>query len=110
MAVVRNKTPDDLSLLNGASVKADAELDVPDETFVDRAWPKSTWAIVKKPGKDFVDASTDDAYLFVGKSDETVDELKARAASEGVDITGLTKKDEIVAALAAGPTTPEESA
>lgn len=101
MAVVRNKTPDDLSLLDGASVKADAELDVPDDLFVDRAWPKSTWAIVKKPGKGYTDASVDDAYVFTTEPDEdaTVADLRALAADRGVDLTGLTKKADIAAAL-----------
>lgn len=33
----------------------------------------------------------------------TVDELKARAEEQGVDLTGVTRKADIVAALTAGP-------
>lgn len=32
-------------------------------------------------------------------TDQTVEQLKAYAADKGIDITGLTKKDDIVAAL-----------
>jgi hypothetical protein len=111
VAVVRNITNDDLSLSipNAPVARAGKEAEVPDAAFVDRAWPKSTWTLVKKPGKDYIDASTDDAVLFVTEPDETVADLKAQAEAQGVDITGLTKKADIAAALAAGPT-PEESA
>ena len=109
MAVVRNNTDDVRSLSNGQSVGPNKEIAVDDALFVDRAWPKSTWAVVKKPGKDFIDASTEDAHLFVSEPDETVADLKAQAHTQGIDITGLTKKADIAAAIAAGPTS-EESA
>lgn len=111
MAVVRNITPDELSVgaFDGPLVAPGAEHEVPDEDFVDRAWPTSTWELVTKPGKGYVDASPDDAVLYISQPDETVAELKQRAADEGVDITGLTKKADIAAALANGTTT-EESA
>jgi hypothetical protein len=111
VAVVQNITADDLSLFSADAppAKAGDEVEVSDARFVGRAWPKSTWKLVKKPAKDYLDASTDDAYLFVDQPEETVEELKERAAAEGVDITGLTKKADIAAAVAAGPT-PEEKA
>ena len=67
MAVVRNITKDALSLFTPEAppVRAGKETDVPDADFVNRAWPKSTWALVKKPGKDYTDASVEDAYVFV---------------------------------------------
>jgi hypothetical protein len=68
VAVVRNITGDDLSLFrsDGQVVRAGKEVEVSDGEFVGRAWPKSTWAVVKKP-TGFTDASTDDAHLFVPK-------------------------------------------
>jgi hypothetical protein len=110
VAVVRNITSDVLTLFSTDAPPAQPgdEIPVSDERFVDRAWPKSTWELVKKPAKDYVDASTDDAYLFVTQPDETVDELRERAAAAGVDLTGLTKKADIVAAIAAGPTNDSE--
>jgi hypothetical protein len=73
VAVVRNITGDDLSLFrsDGQIVRAGKEVEVPDEDFVGRAWPTSTWALVKKPTtKDHVDASSDDAHLFNPKPTE----------------------------------------
>jgi len=108
VAVVRNITPDDLSLFSveGSQVAAGKEATVPDEQFVNRAWPKSTWALVRKPS-GYIDASTDDAFVFIPDPDESIADLKQRAAAEGVDITGLRSKADIAAALAAGPTTEE---
>lgn len=110
MAVVQNKTDDTLTLYDGRTVKKGDLVDVDDVEFVDRAWPKSTWSLAKKPAKGFVDASTDDAVVFVSKPDETVAELRAQAEAQGVDLTGLTKKDDIAAAIAKGPNPSEESA
>lgn len=110
MAVVRNITEDARSLFRADSPPADAgdEVTIPDETFADRAWPKSTWELVQKPGDGYVDASIDDAYLFVAdEPGKTIAELKQEAADMGVDLTGLTKKADIIAAIAAGPTTEE---
>ena len=111
MAEVRNITGDVLSLFSADAppVQPGDTVTVSDERFADRAWPKSTWEVVSKP-KGYIDASVDDAYLFVSEPDETVAELKQQAADQGIDISGLTKKADIAAAIAAGPTTPEESA
>jgi hypothetical protein len=65
VAVVKNITDEALSLLDGRSVEAGAEADIPNEQFADRAWPTSTWALVKKPGKGFHDHSVDDAIVFL---------------------------------------------
>lgn len=67
MATVKNITPDVLALFRADAppVQPGDEVEVRDENFVGRAWPKSTWVVVKKPGKPYLDASTEDAYLFV---------------------------------------------
>jgi hypothetical protein len=67
VATVKNITPNVLAIghKQAPPVQPGDEVDVRDENFVDRAWPKSTWALVKKPGKPYVDASLDDAHLFV---------------------------------------------
>jgi hypothetical protein len=72
VAVVRNIIGDDLSLFrsDGQIVRAGKEVEVADGLFVGRAWPKSTWAVVKKPA-DCVDVSLDDAHVFVAKSTES---------------------------------------
>ena len=67
MAVVRNITSDKLALFHADAPPIDPgdEVTISDEVFAERAWPKSTWALVKKPGKGFKDASPEDAYVFV---------------------------------------------
>lgn len=66
MAVVKNTTPDRLHLFSPDAPPVDPgdEVTISDERFVDRAWPKSTWALVKKPGKEYLDASSEEAHLF----------------------------------------------
>lgn len=66
MATVKNITPDVLALFRADAppVQPGDSIEVRDENFADRAWPKSTWALVKAPAKPYVDASTDDAHLF----------------------------------------------
>lgn len=66
MAVVRNTTTDTLSIgrPDAPPVAAGDEATVSDARFAGTAWPKSTWALVKKPGKGYTEASTDDAHLF----------------------------------------------
>jgi len=73
VAVVRNITGEALSLFrsDGQIVRAGKEVEIPDADFAGRAWPTSTWALVKKPStKDYVDASADDAHVFVAKPTE----------------------------------------
>lgn len=100
MAVVRNITPDELSVL-GQTVPAGETGEFSDEDFADRAWPHSTWELVTKPAKAYTDASPDDAYVFSGSPNDsrTVAELRALAGEKGVDLSGLTKKDDIIAAI-----------
>jgi hypothetical protein len=76
VAVVRNTTPDTLSLfhadappIHGAGCERCGggcnTVTVRDERFVERAWPKSTWEVVEPPEVDgYVDASTDEAWLW----------------------------------------------
>lgn len=70
MAVLKNITADERSLfrVEGQVVKPGDSVEIPDEEAANRAWPKSTWEVLKKPGKDYVDKSLDDAHLFVPKS------------------------------------------
>jgi hypothetical protein len=67
MATVKNVTPDALSIgsVSAPPVNPGDEVEIRDENFVGKAWPKSTWDLVKKPGKPYVDASTEDAHLFI---------------------------------------------
>jgi hypothetical protein len=82
VAVVRNITNDARSLGHTGAPPVDAggEATVSDENFAGRAWPKETWALVKKPGKGYKDASVEDAHLYLSaeaeaaKSDEEVTE------------------------------------
>lgn len=65
MAVLRNITDDALVLSTPGApqVGPKKELDVPDADFVNRAWPTSTWKLVKKPTKGR-DVSLEDAIVF----------------------------------------------
>ena len=67
MATVKNITPDVLALFTASAPPCTPgdEVEISDAKFVGRAWPKSTWSLVKKPAKPYVDASTDDAHLFI---------------------------------------------
>lgn len=75
MAVVRNKTGDTLTLFSPDAPPVDpgGEVTISDERFVERAWPTSTWEVVKRPDGDYVDASTDDAHLWVAPAPEEYD-------------------------------------
>lgn len=66
MATVKNITSDVLSLFRAEAppVQPGDEVTLRDETFVGRAWPKSTWEVVVPP-EGYADASLDDAYLYV---------------------------------------------
>ena len=67
MAVVRNITPDALSVFRSEAPPCQPgdEVTVKDENFVGRAWPKSTWEVVVEPEGGYVDNDTEDAYCFV---------------------------------------------
>lgn len=69
MAIVKNKTGDVLTLFrpDAPPVDAGGEVTLSDETFAGRAWPTSTWELVKPPGTGYVDKSTKDAHLYVPK-------------------------------------------
>lgn len=112
MAVVRNITSDARSVGSPDAPPAAVgdEVTISDANFVDRAWPRSTWELVKKPGKGYVDASPEDAHLFITPPEETLSALRRQATEQGIDLTGHTTKAEIAAAIAKGPTTSEESA
>jgi hypothetical protein len=66
VAVVKNKTPDTLSLFRADAPPVDpgGEVTVRDEVFVERAWPTSTWDLVSAP-EGYEDASDEDAHLFL---------------------------------------------
>ena len=112
MAVVRNITPDALSVFRSEAPPCQPgdEVTVKDENFVGRAWPKSTWEVVVEPEGGYVDNDTEDAYCFVlpepeetALADMTKADLLAFAAEKGVDVTGLSTKADLLAAL-----TPQE--
>lgn len=67
MAVVKNKTGKVLALFRPDAPPVDpgSEVTLRDELFAGRAWPTSTWDLVEPPGAAWVDASTDDALLFL---------------------------------------------
>jgi hypothetical protein len=62
MAQVRNISPDKLTV-GSRTVDKDELLEVPDADFIDRAWPTSTWKLVKAP-TGFVDQKVPDAIHF----------------------------------------------
>jgi hypothetical protein len=66
VAVVKNKTPDTLTLFRSDAPPVDpgGEVTVRDEVFVGRAWPTETWDLVTPP-EGCEDASTDEAHLFL---------------------------------------------
>jgi hypothetical protein len=66
VAVVKNKTPDTLTLFRADAPPVDpgGEVTVRDEVFAGRAWPTSTWDVVTPP-EGYDDASDDEAYLFL---------------------------------------------
>jgi hypothetical protein len=66
VAVVKNKTPDTLTLFRADAPPVDpgGEVTVRDEVFVGRAWPTETWDLVTPP-EGCEDASTDEAHLFL---------------------------------------------
>jgi hypothetical protein len=66
VAVVKNKTPDTLTLFRADAPPVDpgGEVTVRDEVFAGRAWPTETWELVTPP-EGYDDASTDDAHLFL---------------------------------------------
>lgn len=115
MAVVKNITPDALSVFRSDAppVQPGDEVTIKDRNFVGRAWPHATWELITPPADDFadyVDDDTDDAYCFVlpepeekAMADMTKAELLAVAAEKGVDVTGLSTKADLLAAL-----TPQE--
>src|SRR4051794_12652583 len=73
MATVRNKTRDVLALFRSDAPPVDpgGEVTLRDEVFVERAWPTATWEIVTAPALDgYVDASTEDAHLWVAAQPE----------------------------------------
>lgn len=67
MAAVKNKSGDTLALFRSDAPPVDpgSEVTIRDENFADRAWPTSTWELVTPPGDGYVDASTDDAHLYL---------------------------------------------
>lgn len=82
MAVVRNITDDALALTSGATVGPGKEHSVPDEQFVDRAWPKSTWALVRKPAKGCVDVSPEDAFVFSSAAEDNAADTTPASSEE----------------------------
>jgi hypothetical protein len=85
VAEVRNITSDELSLFRADAppIQPGDTVTVKDENFVGRAWPKSTWALVKKPAKPFVeDTSVSDAYVYI---EPEATEAPAEEKPEGGD-------------------------
>jgi hypothetical protein len=68
VATVKNITDDVRSIGDpyAPPVSPGDEVTIADERFVDRAWPKSTWALVEPPKlAGYSDDDTDDAHCFV---------------------------------------------
>lgn len=89
MATIRNITDDVLSLFrpDAPPVRPGDEVEISNETFAGRAWPKTTWALAKKPGKDFRDHSTEDAFVFLPADEEPPVEPTAGSSPETADTT-----------------------
>lgn len=93
MAIVQNITDLELSIfrVDAPLVFPGDKVTVRDENFVGRAWPKSTWALTKKPALDgYVDASTDDAWLWV---EVTTEATPATTDAPADGDPGTTKED-----------------
>jgi hypothetical protein len=75
VAVLRNISGESLALgrPDALPIKAGDEITVENERFAGTAWPKSTWELVTKPGKGYVDRSPEDAYVFVTKDEADAD-------------------------------------
>lgn len=82
MAVVRNITPDALSVFRSDAPPCAPgdEVTIKDENFVGRAWPKATWEVVTPP-EGYVDDDTEDAYVFV-PAPEAATPSRTRAKKE----------------------------
>jgi hypothetical protein len=68
VATVKNITPNVLALFRADAppIQPGDEVEVRDENFVDRAWPKSTWELIVPPSLEgYADDDTDDAYCWV---------------------------------------------
>ncbi|WP_183092906.1 hypothetical protein [Nocardioides stalactiti] len=68
MAVIKNITPDALSLFNTGAppVYPGDEVEISDEKFVGLAWSSDTWEIVVPPAVDgVVSVPLDDATLYL---------------------------------------------
>lgn len=91
MATIQNITADERSIFraDAPQVFPEDKVNVRDENFAGRAWPKSTWNLVKKPGADYIDASTDDAWLFYDKATapeiESIEPATPEAAPAATD-------------------------
>jgi hypothetical protein len=85
VAVVKNKTGDTLSLFSPDAPPIDpgGEVTVSDENFAERAWPHETWELVEPPGSGYVDASLDDAYLFVPAPEKPAKKTAKKTAAKG---------------------------
>ena len=82
MAKVKNITGDTLSLFRADAPPVDpgGEVTVRDSAFVGRAWPTSTWELVEPPALEgYVDASTDEAHLYVLPDEDAEPETKPTA-------------------------------
>ncbi len=67
MAKVKNVTKDVLSLFSAGAPPCEPgdTIAVSDAKFVGRAWPKSTWDLVEPPKGDYMNASLEDAWLYI---------------------------------------------
>jgi hypothetical protein len=68
MAQVRNISPNAL-LVGDQRVDVDELFDVPDEAFLDRAWPTSMWKLITPP-RDGRDVSPADAICYTAAEPE----------------------------------------
>lgn len=94
MAVVKNKTGDVLTLFRADAPPVDpgGEVTISDEAFVERAWPTSTWEVVTPPS-GYVDASTDEAALWIAQDDAEYDP-GAYGVGEVVEYLGTADEGE----------------
>lgn len=107
MAVIRNITEDTLSVFRADAppVFPGAEITVPDEVFVERAWPTSTWEIVEPPALDgYAEANVEDAHLWA-EPDPTAYDPADHKVDEVVDYLAAAddaERERVIQAEAAG--------
>lgn len=96
------------SVHNLAQLFPDKFDEVDDNTPVDEPAQTPGKTVVPSTNADDEDVDTTDEDVEVELSEMSVAELKAVAKEEGIDVKGLRKKNELIAAIEAGADASDE--